>query len=87
MATNFDIPPCANNLESTGICARSDTFVSRETNEVFVITCRTCRGVNVWPKSKDENKGRYEAKLKLDADRNRLEEEIRRKREYSYKGR
>ena len=82
-----DIPQCANNLESTGICARSDTYVSRETDDAFVITCRTCKGINVWPKAKDEKKGRYEAKLKLDADRSRLEEEIRRKREYSIGGR
>lgn len=84
MATNFDIPPCPNSLEGQYRCAASDTFVERETENAFVIRCRTCRGINIWPHEKDENKGRYEAKLKLEAVRNQRMEEIRRKREYSY---
>ena len=81
MATNFDIPVCPNHTD--GVCPRSDTFVEREKDDAFVIRCRTCKGLNIWPKSRDESKGRYEAKLKLDAVRNQRMEEIRRKRAFS----
>lgn len=39
-------------------------FVSKETDSAFVITCRTCKSVNVWPKDRDENLGRYENHMK-----------------------
>lgn len=55
------IPPCANHLEGT--CERSDTIVSKETDTSFVIYCRTCKSVNVFPKDRDEKSGRYNAFL------------------------
>ena len=61
------IPECANYLEGT--CERSDTCVSKETDSAFVIYCRTCKSVNVFPKDKDENKGKYDAFLKFQAAR------------------
>ena len=57
-----ELPRCGNNI--AGTCERSDVFVSRETDTAFVLTCRTCKSINVWPKDKDENLGRYEAHMK-----------------------
>jgi hypothetical protein len=54
-------PECANAKE--GLCARSDTYVANETDTAFVIRCKTCSGINVWPKDNSENLGRYEAGL------------------------
>src|SRR5215469_16114115 len=62
-----ELPTCANFLSRT--CERSDVYVSKETDSAFVIACRTCRSVNVWPKDKDENAGRYQAFLKHQAAR------------------
>ena len=39
-------------------------FVSKETDSVFVLTCRTCNSINVFPKDRDENLGRYQNHLK-----------------------
>lgn len=61
------IPQCANHLQ--GSCERSDTYVEAERNNCFVIRCRTCKGVNVWPFDKEENLGRYTAFLKHQAAR------------------
>jgi hypothetical protein len=84
MATNFDIPQCANNQEGTHLCARSDTFIEREKDDAFVIRCRTCKGLNIWPKSRDENRGRYEAKMRQADLQRKQEEATRRQRTYSY---
>jgi len=73
MATNFDIPQCPNSIEGQYRCAKSDVYVSKETDDAFVIRCRTCGTINIFPKSRDEKKGRYEARLKLDALRNQRE--------------
>jgi hypothetical protein len=67
----MEIPRCPNNLE--GSCERSDTFVEKEGDDFFTIRCRTCNGINVWPKDKDEQRGRYDAFLKRQlAERERL---------------
>ena len=61
------VPRCANNLE--GVCPRSDTFVESERLNCFIIKCRTCRGINIFPKENEENAGRYQAFLKAQAAR------------------
>jgi hypothetical protein len=80
-----DAPPCPNALER--ICSRSDTFVERETDDSFVIRCRTCYGINIFPKDKAEQGGRYEAELKRQLLQRQKEEHFRRTREYSNAGR
>lgn len=86
MSTNFDVPVCPNSIEGQVRCARSDTFVEREKDDCFVIRCRTCRTVNIWPKEKDEKRGRYEAGLRKNMmEQQRIEAE-RRKKEYSFGG-
>jgi hypothetical protein len=57
-----NLPTCGNFL--SGTCERSDVFVSRETNSVFVLTCRTCKSINVFPKDRDESLARYENYMK-----------------------
>jgi len=79
-----NIPKCANALE--GICPKSDTYISKERDDCFVITCRTCRCINIWPKPKEEKMGRYEAGLKREAIKNEKEEFFARKRAYSVLG-
>lgn len=79
-------PPCPNFLERQG-CAASNTFVERETDDCFVILCRTCRGRNIFPKTNAEGRGRYEGHLRQQAIKHAKEEELRRKREYSNAGR
>ena len=63
----MEIPVCANYI--SGSCPRSNTYVSKETDDSFVITCRNCLGINVWPKEVNENAGRYSAFLKFKAAR------------------
>lgn len=84
MPTTHDLPPCPNTLEGQYRCARSDVFVERETHDSFVIRCRTCNTVNIWPKQKAETQGRYEAKLRLNMIEQQKEEALKRKRTYSY---
>jgi hypothetical protein len=43
--------------------------VSKETDGAFVIRCRTCKSINVWPKDRDENAGKFQAFLKHKAAR------------------
>lgn len=57
-----NLPRCGNAL--AGTCERSDVFVSKETDTAYVLTCRTCKSINVWPKDRDESLGRYEAQMK-----------------------
>jgi hypothetical protein len=78
----MNAPICPNFAERAG-CEASNTFVENETDEAFVIRCRTCRGINVWPKKNAEGKGRYEAGLKKELLDRQKEEFFRRKREYS----
>lgn len=68
----MNVPICAN--FTAGACPVSSTHVERETDQAFTIRCRTCNGVNVWPKEKSENAGRYEAFLRSKIDMtNKLE--------------
>jgi hypothetical protein len=62
-----NLPTCGNFL--AGTCERSDVYVSRETDSAFVMTCRTCSSINVWPKDKDESAGRYQNFLRHKAAR------------------
>jgi len=57
-----ELPICGNFL--AGTCERSSVYVSKETDTAFTIACRTCKSVNIWPKEKEEGKGRYDAYLK-----------------------
>jgi hypothetical protein len=57
-----NLPQCGNAL--AGTCERSDVFISKETDSAFVITCKTCKSIAVWPKDRYEGLGRYEAHLK-----------------------
>jgi hypothetical protein len=59
-------PVCANFLNHS--CERSDTYVERETEHSYTIRCRTCRGINVWPKDRSENYARYNAFLTRQAE-------------------
>lgn len=61
----MELPPCPNFKE--GSCPQSEVFVMRETDDAYILACRGCRSVNVWPKDKAENLGRYEAFLKQQA--------------------
>jgi hypothetical protein len=79
-----ELPTCGNFLSHT--CARSDVFVSKETDTVFVITCRTCKGVNVWPKDPAEKAARYQAYLKKMYDLETKDIEARKTRAFSILG-
>jgi hypothetical protein len=78
----MEIPVCANFKEGT--CSKSNTFVEREGDQFFTIKCKTCGGLNVWPKDKDENHARYQAFLKKQLMRHQQEEAMKRKRAYSF---
>lgn len=80
-----DAPPCPNFVERAG-CAMSNTFVARETDDSFVIKCRTCGGLNIFPKSRAEKAGKYEADLKRQLLKQQAEDHFRRQREYSLPG-
>jgi hypothetical protein len=80
----MNAPPCPN-FPRDG-CSQSNTFVSRETDDAYVIQCRTCKAINVWPKDKAEKAGKYEADLKRQLLKNQAEEQFRRKRQYSLPG-
>lgn len=80
----MNIPPCPNNLDGT--CAKSDTYVDGERSGCYVIKCRTCKGINVWPANTSEAAGRYEAGLKQHAMAAEKEQLEARQREYSFRG-
>ena len=80
----MNIPPCANALE--GVCPRSDTYISSEKDDCFVIICRTCSGINIFPKSKDEAKGRYEAGLKREALKQQALDAVKRQKAFNIGG-
>lgn len=67
----MELPPCPNFLQ--GSCPQSEVIVARETDSAFILACRTCRGVNVWPKDRDEKAAKYQAflKQKLDMEQRR----------------
>jgi hypothetical protein len=58
----MELPKCGNFL--AGTCERSSTYVSRETDSAFVITCRTCRSHNIWPKDNSDKSAKYQAWMK-----------------------
>jgi hypothetical protein len=62
-----ELPTCGNFL--AGTCERSAVYVSKETDTAFVIACKTCKSVNIWPKEKEEGKGKYDAFMKHQAAR------------------
>ena len=76
-----ELPKCQNFVEGT--CERSDVYISKETDDAFVFACRTCKSINVWPKSKAEGAGKYESFLKHKAAREAQERAERMKRVYS----
>lgn len=87
MSTTFDLPPCPNSLETQGLkCPRSNPRIERETDDAFVLRCQTCQGINVWPKPKAEDRGRYQAGMMAESRRQKEEDETRRKRAYSFGG-
>lgn len=68
------LPPCPN--FKAGSCPQSEVFVMRETDDAYILACKGCRSVNVWPKDKAERRGRYEAFLSKEAQK-QSEEKIR----------
>ena len=68
----MNLPTCGN--YTAGTCERSDVYVSRETDTAFVIGCRTCKSIAIWPKEKHEAAGKYEAFLKHKAARSAQEQ-------------
>ena len=75
------LPPCPNFLE--GSCSQSEVFISKETAGEFVFACRTCKGLNIWPKSRDEKAAKYEAFLRQQADLERRRQAYERRTIYS----
>lgn len=87
MASSIDLPVCANSLDGPWAkCPNSEQFIERETDEGYMLRCRTCRGGSYWPKDKAENRGRYQAGLAVEARRQREEDEQKRVRTYSFGG-
>lgn len=81
----MELPTCGNFL--AGTCERNDTYISKETDSAFVITCRTCKSHNIWPKEKDEGAGKYESYLKKRAAREAQEQYERSRPAFSILGR
>ncbi len=77
-----ELPQCPNFKEGT--CPRSDVIIEREGDTFFTFRCRTCKAVNVWPKERDEQAGKYQAFLKQKALQQQQEEALKRKKAYSY---
>ena len=78
------LPECGNYLSKT--CPRSDVYVEGERNGCYVLRCRTCKTVNIWPSDPSDNRGRYEGFLKQQADAAARERATAREREYSFGG-
>jgi hypothetical protein len=77
----MQIPRCANNLE--GHCPKSDTYVSRETDTTFAIVCKTCKGINIFPKDNADGRGKYDAFLKKEMELRQAREAHDRRTIYS----
>ena len=82
----MNIPECYN--AKAHACARSDTYVLAE-REIdgkvyFVIKCRTCSGINVWPSESADGKGRYDAFLRKQAELAERERERENRKIYSF---
>jgi hypothetical protein len=80
----MEIPKCANNL--AGTCERSDTIVEAEKQNCFVIRCRTCKGINIWPRDDQERHDKYQGFLMKMAKQEQKNKLLERKREYSFGG-
>lgn len=78
----MNIPPCANFLEKA--CPQSETYVARERDDSFIIKCKTCGGINVFPKDKNESRGKYEAFLSKNARLNEARQFIESRPIYSF---
>ena len=57
-----EYPVCPNFKEGT--CSQSEVFIMKETDDAFIFACRTCHGMNCWPKSDAEGAGKYQAFLR-----------------------
>jgi hypothetical protein len=80
----MEMPICGNFL--SGTCPRSDTYVSKETDSAFVITCRTCASHNIWPHDRSEKAAKYQAWLKRQYDLETKDIEARKTRAFSILG-
>ena len=80
----MNIPACPNFLEKK--CPQSETYVSKETDEGFVIRCQTCGCMNFWPKDRNEKHAKYEAFLKRNADMEARRRAIESAPAYSFPG-
>jgi hypothetical protein len=69
-----EIPFCARSVKNRG-CAKSDVRLTRESDDVWVFECQTCRAIQVV--SKDGVKDR--SKFEVAAERKRQQEEIERR--------
>ncbi len=78
----MELPTCGNFL--AGSCERSSVYVSKETDNAFVITCKTCSGINVFPKDRDENHAKYQIFLKKQADMEQRRRAIERAPAYNF---
>ena len=59
----MEIPPCANFKD--GLCPRSDTVIAEtRKGDAYVIVCRTCKGINVWSRSKVKAQAKEQLRLK-----------------------
>lgn len=80
----MELPPCANFREGT--CERSQTFVAKETDDAYVIGCRTCKSINVFPKDLAEKSAKYSAFLKMKSGEKQAFKVKEHKQEYSIPG-
>jgi hypothetical protein len=80
----MDIPVCANHAE--GRCERSSTFVESEKQGCYVIRCRTCGAVNIWPSNATDKKGQFDAFLQKKIKEHQEQLARERKRAYSFGG-
>lgn len=78
----MQIPTCGNFL--SGACEMSQVYVAKETDSAFIIACKTCSGVNVWPKDRDDNAARYQTFLKKQADMEARRRAIERAPAYNF---
>ena len=80
----MNLPPCPNFTE--GRCPRSDVIIEREGDSFFTFRCKTCGTINVYPKDKDEDAGRYQAGLKREALRQQAIDAVKRMKSYNVGG-
>lgn len=81
----MNVPVCAEFLEKR--CPMSNTCVAQETDQVYVILCRTCGSKNIWPKDREEKHAKYQAFLKQQHDNYQQAEAMKRAPAYSISSR